>query len=249
MGEAAPVTPADRARWAVPIAVALAAHLAWMLGSPMPAFPTRRVFSDDAPARVVYSPSNARDIDARFIWSPVIFSLAQSKREGSAGSGNDNSLPPVVIPDDPPPFVNRAKSSVPPAILQPQGVQSAPLWQAPVPRKNLPPFSGFEVDRIGEGPALDSRWTLALSREIAGRHPWEATLQIEFGADGLPGSVLVEGPEVPVAARDLLSRTAFGWRRAPSEQPETLRLRVRYSPAALPAEKPTSNAAPTGAHP
>ncbi len=249
MGEGAPVSRSERPRWAAPVAIAVVAHLAWMTGFSVPAFPARRVFRDETPARVVYSPSSARDIDARFIWSPVIFSLAGGHRDGSSGSGDENSLPPVVIPDDPPPFVSRAKPAPPAAILRARGVPPVTLWQAPVPRRSLPPSPVFEVDRMGEGPAPDPAWARSFSAETAGRHPWEATLQIEFGADGLPGSVLVEGPEVPAAARDHLSRTAFEWRRIPSEQVEMLLLRVRYSPPAVPAEKSAGHNATDGAPP
>lgn len=250
MGDVLPASPPARERWALPITLAVAAHLSWMIGAKVPQFPVKPVIRDTAPARVAYAPSNARDIDARFIWSPVIFSLAQGKRNGSTGSGSDNSLPPVVIPDDPPPFAPRMKPAAPAAILPPDGGQKSPVWEAPVPsRMRLPP-PAFDVDRSGAGPALNPAWAKSFSPECGGRQAWEASIQIEFGADGLPVSVIVDGPDIPEAARDHLSRTAFGWRRLPSDGPERLGIRVRYSPSGslLPkktAEKPeTAGATP-----
>ena len=237
-----PVAPGRGAGWTLPVALSAIAHVGWLvaLGVPeAPVAPSAR--ADASPARVVFAPVRGGEMDARWIGSPVIFSMPGGPGS-AAGSEAGARPPPVTIPGDPPPGLARSPEPAPSAVLPTSGARMTPVWQAPAPRPNPPPLPLFDMKRVDAPGGMPPGWAFAWTSEHGGKNPWEAEVHIEMGADGLPVSAIVDSADAPEAARILMSRTAFSWRLPAGEAPASFRLRVRYTPGWAPPSGPADEA-------
>ncbi|MBP7275314.1 MAG: hypothetical protein KBA51_03840 [Kiritimatiellae bacterium] len=236
-----PIAPGRASRWVIPAAVSTVAHIGWLVAFGIPEAPTGPAEPREAsPAHVVFTPAHGGEMDARWLGSPVIFSMPGGLGAARA-SGTGARPPPVTIPEDPPPLLVRTPEPAREAVLPATGLRMTPIWQMPAPRSNPPPLPAFLAERLDAAGGLPADWRFDWADEHGGKNSWEAELFIKIGDDGQPASVMVDSADAPESARLYMSRTAYGWRLPASASPATVRIRVRYTPVSIPSAQPAAD--------
>jgi hypothetical protein len=226
-------TAADPARlfWTAAVFIALTLHAAWLalLQPAMPGFECAAM--PDRMSHIRFTPVGAAETpaDARWLWAPVIFSLPASTGFGLAGPGGGVLQPPMHLPEDPPPLRARSATPPPPAVYAPAGVAPA-AWPL-IDRAPPPPPAASSMIALEPAAGADA-WPFPLEARAAGPAPWRAVARVEFGADALPRSVLVEEGDAPEAVRAAVARALFAWRPAGVAPGGVVRLLLRHVPPA-----------------
>ena len=225
-----------RRLWAAAALAALAWH-GLLLGALRPAR-SPRPRRPPKPPSVRYLPgphAGASWTDARWLWSPVLFSLPSPVGFSRVRDEGESVRTPLA----PPPPAPRFRDAPPappedgPAVLPPRTSAAAAHWNglldgaapafSPGPRGPLRLAGAWLADDFERGPA-DPPAALAA-------RAWEARAQIEFDPRGVPERVLVDPPgEDPAFDREL-ARWLWSWRLKPGRAARDGRLRLVFAPA------------------
>lgn len=211
------------------ILLAVALHAVWFLCVPWSGAGPWTVRSTEPLTRLSYHPASPA-ADARWLWSPVLFSLPMPAGFSRANPDGGVLHPPVRMPEMPAPLLPPPVGETPMAVMAPSvkiqqefPVAGAPVFSLPPPRSEVTLISG--LDKKPES------WVFPIPAASAGAQAWEAVVQLHFREDGLADHVFIENAgEMPEPLRPELTRAMFRWQAPMSVQPRGCTVRIRHVP-------------------